>query len=121
MKQIQLGILLLAGLTFAFGQADNTKKNKRDRTDHAITADQQGENEADRELTRKIRKSLTYDSGQSTYAKNVKVVSSGGKVTLRGPVNSEAEKTKIGVHANAAAGKDNVSNLLEIVAKGEGK
>jgi len=106
---------ILLGISLAYAQADNTKKNKRDRADHAVTADQQGQSEADLELTRKIRKALTDDSSLSTYAKNVKIISRNGKVVLRGPVNTAAEKTKVENFAATIAGAAKVTNEIEVV------
>ena len=57
-----------------------------------MTADQQKENAADRELTQKIRRALVQDKTLSTYAHNVKVIAQGRQVTLKGPVRSEEEK-----------------------------
>ena len=67
---------------------DNTKQNK-DQT--SPTADQQKMNPADRAITQKIRKAVHDDTGLSTYAHNIKIISQDGKVTLRGPVRSEDE------------------------------
>jgi osmotically-inducible protein OsmY len=91
--------------------ADNTKKNQ-DQT--SPTADQQKINPSDRTVTQKIRKSILADKNLSTYAHNVKVVTQGGKVTLRGPVRSEEEKTNLGAKAAAVVGQDNVTNQIEI-------
>lgn len=82
-----------------------------------MTADKQGGSEGDRELTRKIRKAVTDDKSLSTYARNVKIIAKGGKVTLRGPVNSEAEKRSVESLAAAAAGEANVTSEIEIVMK----
>jgi hyperosmotically inducible protein len=91
--------------------ADNTKKNQ-DQT--APTADQQKMNSADRATTQKIRKAIHQDATLSTYAHNIKVVTQDGKVTLRGPVRSEEEKSNLQAKAVAVAGEDNVTNQLEI-------
>ena len=93
---------------------DNTKTNQRDRDKASPTADQQKMNPSDRELTRKIRASIVKDKSLSTYGHNIKIVAQDGKVTLRGPVRSEDEKTKIGAKATAVAGDGNVNNELEI-------
>jgi hyperosmotically inducible periplasmic protein len=47
-------------------------------------------------------------------AKKVKVITAGGVVTLRGPVKSAEEKTKIGQLATAAANGAKIDNQLEI-------
>jgi hyperosmotically inducible periplasmic protein len=84
--------------------ADNSRVNERDRYAGEDTADQQKENEQDRELTQKVRQSVMADDSLSTYAKNVKIISQNGTVTLKGPVNSEAEKKSIVARAVQAAG-----------------
>jgi hyperosmotically inducible periplasmic protein len=91
--------------------ADNTKKNKDQASP---TADQQKMNASDREITQKIRKAIHDDSALSNYAHNIKIITQDGKVTLRGPVRSEDEKNDLQVKAVAVAGKENVTNQLEI-------
>lgn len=109
----------LCGAALLLAQADNTKRNQRDRGDATVTAQKQGNSAGDREITRKIRKSLVSNAGLSTYAKNVKIITLDGKVTLRGPVNSEEEKAKVASAAALVAGSENVTNELEIATKGE--
>jgi osmotically-inducible protein OsmY len=93
---------------------DNSKTNKRDRDNASPTADQQKANPADRELTRKIRAALHQDKSLSTYAHNIKIVTQDGRVTLRGPVRSQEEKTLIESKAAEVAGGGNVTNELEV-------
>jgi hyperosmotically inducible protein len=90
---------------------DNTKRNK-DQTDPS--ADQQKMNSADRAITQKIRKAIHEDKSLSTYAHNIKIITQDGKVTLRGPVRSEDEKSNLHAKAAEVAGQDNVTNQLEI-------
>ena len=77
----------------------------------------QGTSPADREITQKIRKALIDSSGYSATAKNVKIITLNGKVTLRGPVMTEAEKTGIVTIAKGIAGEGNVDDQLEVKAK----
>jgi hypothetical protein len=42
---------------------------------------------------RLIRAAIHKDKSLSTYAHNVKIITQGGKVTLKGPIHSEAEKS----------------------------
>jgi osmotically-inducible protein OsmY len=93
---------------------DNSSVNKRDRAEGAATADQQKENAADRELTRKIRSALVQDKSLSSYAHNVKVITQGGKVTLKGPVRSEDEKRLVETKATEVAGAGHVSNEMSV-------
>jgi hyperosmotically inducible protein len=90
---------------------DNTKQNK-DQTNP--TADQQKMNPADRAITQKIRKAIHHDKSLSTYGRNIKIITQDGKVTLRGPVRSEEEKSNIKAKAVAVAGEGNVTDQLEI-------
>jgi hyperosmotically inducible protein len=90
---------------------DNTKRNK-DQTDPS--ADQQKMNPADRAITQKIRKAIHEDKSLSTYAHNIKIITQDGKVTLRGPVRSEDEKSNLQAKAVEVAGQDNVTNQLEV-------
>jgi hyperosmotically inducible periplasmic protein len=95
-------------------EPDNTGKNVRDRNESAKTAGDQSENEADRKITQEVRKSIVADDKLSTSAQNVKIITSDGKVTLRGPVKSEQEKKEIESKAKQVAGVKNVENQLEI-------
>ena len=105
-------LLLCASLSAAAQQApDNTGMNK---DQSAPTADQQKMNPADRATTQKIRKAIHEDKSLSTYAHNIKIISQDGKVTLRGPVRSDAEKANIEAKAVGVAGQGNVTNELEI-------
>ena len=97
--------------------ADNTKVNKRDRSQDQVTADQQKMNPADRSTTKQIRKAIMQDQSLSTYAHNIKIITRDGKVTLKGPVRSEEDKASIEAKAVAVAGADNVTNKLEIAPK----
>lgn len=95
--------------------ADNTAVNERDRNAGAVTADQQKENKTDRELTAAIRTSVMADKSLSTYARNVKIVSQDGRVTLKGPVRSNQEKASIVATAVAAAGdKSRVTDEMSV-------
>ncbi|HEX4381033.1 MAG TPA: BON domain-containing protein [Candidatus Acidoferrum sp.] len=94
--------------------ADNTKNNKGDQSSGAMTADRQKMNPADRDLTKKIRTSLHGDSTLSTYAHNIKIISQDGKVTLKGPVRSDDEKSAIEAKATEIAGQGNVTNQLTV-------
>jgi osmotically-inducible protein OsmY len=93
---------------------DNSKVNERDRRSDSPTADQQKNSKGDLEVTRKVREGIVKDKTLSTYAHNVKVVTEGGVVTLRGPVRSSDEKSAIEAIAVQVAGEGNVRNELEI-------
>jgi hyperosmotically inducible periplasmic protein len=92
---------------------DNTKVNKQDQP----TADQQKENTSDRETTRQIRRAIIKDKSLSTYAHNIKIITQGGMVTLKGPVRSDEEKQAIEAKAKEVAGADKVTSDLEVKPK----
>jgi hyperosmotically inducible protein len=95
---------------------DNTERNVRDRSGETLTPGDQSESEADRTLTQRVRQAVVADDSLSTNAHNVKIITSNGVVTLRGPVNSAQEKANIEAKAQQIAGTTKVKNQLEIVA-----
>jgi hyperosmotically inducible protein len=70
----------------------------------AQTADQQTNTKQDRQMTAQIRKALMQDSALSTNAHNVKIITQGGMVTLKGIVNSDNEKKVVESKAADVAG-----------------
>jgi hyperosmotically inducible periplasmic protein len=96
--------------------ADNTARNSRDRDGATQTAGDQAENETDRTISANVREAVVADNGLSMNAHNVKIITSGGTVTLRGPVKSSEEKAAIESKAKQVAGVTRVDNLLEIEA-----
>jgi hyperosmotically inducible periplasmic protein len=94
--------------------ADNTARNVRDRNSSTQTPLDQGNNQADINTTAQIRKEVIATDGMSTNAKNVKIITLNGHVTLRGPVNTADEKRQIGDIANRIAQSSNVDNQLEV-------
>ena len=119
------GAIIIAGFSMmipsmALAQApDNSKANQQDRDKGSMTADQQAENQADRDLTKKIRKSIVDDKSLSTYGHNVKIIARGGTVVLKGPVRTEEEKTAIEAKAVEIAGAANVKNEMTVKSKAE--
>jgi hyperosmotically inducible periplasmic protein len=93
---------------------DNTARNIRDRDNRTLTPLNQGNSQADIDTTAQIRKEIIAADGMSTNAKNVKIITMDGHVTLRGPVNSASEKSQIGDIANRIAQAANVDNQLEV-------
>jgi osmotically-inducible protein OsmY len=129
MLKLKLGLIAIAVVS-SFGvaqqlratlpqNADNTKTNQRDRNKNEPTADQQKENDSDRELARKIRRSVVSDKSLSTDAHNIKIIAQDGNVTLKGPVKSEEEKQALeSKAAEVAGGPDHVKSEIEVKASG---
>jgi osmotically-inducible protein OsmY len=76
-------------------EVDNTRQNAQDRSGQGLTPGDQGASEADRETTRRIRRAVNSNDQLSAEAKNIKIITQDGKVTLRGPVKTTQEKTAI--------------------------
>jgi hyperosmotically inducible periplasmic protein len=123
MKRITISILCLSVVALsAFAQdnsspaADNSGRNKRDRSGETQTSGDQSNSSPDIKTTAAIRRALVHDGSLSTMAKNVKIVATTGMVTLRGPVKTEAEKAKIAELAKGAAQGAMIHNELEVKA-----
>jgi hyperosmotically inducible periplasmic protein len=74
------------------------------------------ETPADVEVTRQIREALAQHEQVSTTAQNVRILTSSGQTTLRGPVKSTAEQQQIIEIAENVPGVTSVDNQLEVVA-----
>ncbi|HET6339399.1 MAG TPA: BON domain-containing protein [Polyangiales bacterium] len=94
--------------------ADNTARNKRDQNDKSLTPIDQSNESSDLQLTAAVRRAIVGADGLSFTAKNVKIISTDGQVTLRGPVKSAAEKSQVEQVARQAAGAAPVVSKLEI-------
>jgi len=86
----------------------------RDRSDTAVTPGDQSEAKPDLEITRQIRRAITENRELSTTAKNIKIVTENGKVTLRGPVKSAGERNQIAQIVQGTSGVSSVDNQLEV-------
>jgi osmotically-inducible protein OsmY len=93
---------------------DNTAVNERDRDNRTLTPGDQSNSERDLEITQRIRETVVDDDSLSFTAKNVKIITVDGHVTLRGPVKNEQERRAIEQAAVAVAGKEQVVSELEV-------
>lgn len=117
-------LLLAALLAMPFGafaedkpkDADNTDRNKQDRDKKTLTPTDQSNKPDDRKLTAAVRQALMKDKSLTSTAKNIKIITTPGKVTLRGPVTSAEEKAKVEELAKVAAGQVPVESQLEVKA-----
>ncbi len=69
---------------------------------------------SDVNTTAQIRRNVLATRNMSYNARNIEIVTLNGHVTLRGPVNSLAEKERIGQLAERVAGDNPVDNQLTI-------
>jgi hyperosmotically inducible periplasmic protein len=121
MKKITLSLLFASAITLSAiaedaPAADNTVKNERDRSGETQTSGDQSNSPEDIKLTASIRRAIVGEKSLSMTAKNVKIITAEGMVTLRGPVNSADEKAMIAKLAQSAAGEAKIDNQLEVKA-----
>ncbi|MBN8555396.1 MAG: BON domain-containing protein [Deltaproteobacteria bacterium] len=79
-----------------------------------INASDQKNNKADIDLSAKIRRDIMNNDDLSFNAKNIKIITRDGNVTLKGDVNNVSERSWIEQRAQAIAGEENVKNELAI-------
>jgi osmotically-inducible protein OsmY len=123
MKRTLLALACLSTLSLAAFAADdektkpdNTATNERDRSGETQTSGDQSNSKDDVNTTAAIRRAVVKDHSLSAMAKNVKIITANGTVTLRGPVKTDAEKAKIAELAQSAAGNAKIDNQLEVKA-----
>jgi osmotically-inducible protein OsmY len=114
---------IVSVITFALGAssptlicADGVKLRAQSGVNAPTSQDQSNAPE-DLKLTQNIRRAFVKDSSLSTAAKNLKVITISGKVTLRGTVKSAEEKARIMETAEKHAGSGNVADHIEVKAK----
>ena len=90
------------------------KDESRRRESGSYDGHLQKMNTTDRNITKQIRSAIYKDKSLSTYAHNIKIISQDGKVTLKGPVRTDDEKTSIEAKAAAVVGEGNVTSQLEV-------
>jgi len=97
------------------GQTASTQHPDEGQTaDAKPSVFKQGNDEIDLDLTQRIRKQLVADDALSFSAKNVKIITQDGVVTLLGSVKNEAEAKEVRNKAVAEAGQGRVQDHLEI-------
>jgi len=96
---------------------DNTAVNVRDRQAATPTPVDQPNNKVDVQLAANVRQAIVNDRSLSMSAHNVKLVAASGVVTLRGPVATTQERTRVGELATHVAGVTRVDNQLDVTNK----
>lgn len=94
--------------------ADNTKANATDRNADAKTSGDQSNDKDAIEVTAGIRRAVLDDKSLSTSAHNVKIITDGDVVTLRGPVASADEKNRVEALAMKVATGKQVRNEISV-------
>jgi hyperosmotically inducible protein len=93
---------------------ENTQSNVRDKDGTTLTPDEQKGDKKDLKITTSIRKALVNDKSLSIDAQNVKIITINRVVTLRGPVETANESTKLEKIAKQTRRVLRVDNQLEI-------
>ena len=120
MKGIILALACLSAFSLAAlagnekAKPDNTATSERDRSGGTKTSGDQSNSSADSKTTQAIRQALMKDGELSMTAKNIKVITANGHVTLRGPVKTAREKAKIDQLAKSSAGGVQIDNQLDV-------
>jgi hyperosmotically inducible periplasmic protein len=121
MKRTLLALTALSAFSLAVvaddngkTKPDNTTTNERDRSGETKTSGDQSNSSADLKITQAIRQALMKDRELSTTAKNIKVITANGQVTLRGPVKTAQEKAKVDQIARSAAGGAQIDDQLDV-------
>ena len=120
MKQLLLVLTCLSAVSLAAMAADektepnNTAINERDRSNDAQTSGDQSNSSSDLKITQAIRQALVKDRELSTTAKNIKVITENGQVTLRGSVKNVQEKARVDQLAKSAAGGAHIVDQLDV-------
>ena len=119
MKRILLALACLSAVSLVAMAADekkpdNTATNERDRSGETQTSGDQSNSSTDLKITQAIRQALMKDSELSITAKNIKIITDNGQVTLRGPVKNAQEKAKIDQLARSAAGGAKIIDQLDV-------
>ncbi len=110
-----LTMMFLNGSLFAVTASDNSKVNEQIEANKELNSQDQGSSEEDIRLTQKIRQDVIKQDVFSTEAKNIKIITIGGKVTLKGPVKSMDEKNRIQNIAVKRAGVENIINEITVI------
>jgi len=97
---IVLFIIMFMSFAFALLSQTNEDTSKVGKSDVIITAE--------------IRQDIMKQKDLSTSARNIQIFTSQGRVTLKGPVRSEAEKNSLIRHANAKVGTQNVMSEISV-------
>jgi len=97
--------------------ADNTGRNVRKRDTTELTPKDQSNDATDLQITQDVRKKVMDDSALSMNAKNVKIITQGRVVTLKGSVKDDAERQNVLEKARSVATVNRVDDQLDVENK----
>jgi hyperosmotically inducible protein len=106
-------MLAIGGVAACLSAAAPLPANAAIQSQNATAgAAQQSNQSNDLDITRNIRRALIKDKSLSVRAHNVTIITKDGKVTLKGRVDSAAEKQTVESAASNIAGVGNVDDQL---------
>ncbi len=94
--------------------ADNTDLNARDKNGNTLTPQKQTNAQSEIDVLAAVRSAIVDDKNLSMAAHNVKIMVANGAVTLRGPVKSSVEKSRVEEITRTVAGVKSIDNRLDI-------
>ncbi len=92
----------------------DTSLNERDRGGETATPDDQSNAQGDIDHLAEVRKAIVDDAQLSVSAKNVKILTQAGNVTLRGLVPTEEERARVEELARMSSATRSVDNQIEV-------
>ena len=116
-------LLMLQSIGFAAlanqpPKADNTAQNYGAMDKGAVTAEKQHNSKQKVSVLASVRRAIMKEKGLSSDAKNVKLVySDNGLIILRGAVDSDDEKIRVGELAKGNPGVNCIQNELTVAPK----
>ena len=93
---------------------DNTAVNERDADGHTVTPFDQSNSQPAIDQVAEIRSQVLEIDDLSVNGRNVKIVTDGDRVVLRGPVATAQEREAIVAVAKRVAGEGKVTDELEV-------
>ena len=125
MKSMIQNLILTTFITLAFAGCGenpthaNSAVNETTSTESAVKTKavaklQRHSHPADVEMTRQIRRDLMSNKNLSTAAKNVKILTRDGQVTVKGAVASAQDRERVMDAANFRAGHENVVDEMTV-------
>lgn len=109
-----VAVAFVAIFTTALSAAEKPHSKKATTKNAAKTTESDAASK-DADITNRIRQSVANDLTLSPEAHNVKIETTNGAVTLKGPVRNIGEKSIVIALAGAVAGQANVKSELEVM------
>ncbi|MDY7540674.1 BON domain-containing protein [Undibacterium sp. RTI2.1] len=100
--------------TKSASNVDNSEMNVRDKSNVTATPQDQSNSAGDRKLLSLVRRNIVHEKSLSMSAHNIKIMTSDGVVTLRGPVKNKEEKVKLEKVTLDTPGVKSIDDQLDV-------